>query len=82
MTQLEYVPLKSRTKSFDSQTHWGVTAPARFQALMSEAKTLTAPGHYLSDNLFTWTRNNSVFEDGPFRKSLSASNLVFHYIET
>ena len=57
------------TFSFDSQTHWGVSDPARFQALMNEAKTLTAPGHYLSDNLFTWTRNNSVFEDGPFRKA-------------
>jgi O-methyltransferase len=34
---------------------------------MSEAKTLVEPGFFLGDNIFTWGRNNSAFEDGPFR---------------
>jgi hypothetical protein len=36
---------------------------------MSEALSLVSPGYYLGDNLFTWCRNNSIFEDEPFRES-------------
>lgn len=48
--------------------YWGVSDPARFQALMDEARSLVN-GYYLGDNLFTWGRNNSLFEDAPFRRA-------------
>lgn len=55
--------------SFKSHTHWGVTDPERFKALMQEAIELVATAHFLGDNLFTWQRNNSMLEDKPFRKA-------------
>jgi hypothetical protein len=53
--------------NFCSHKYWGVSDPARFFALMEEAKSLVSPGFFLGDNLFTWGRNNSLFEDAPFR---------------
>ncbi|HEX5278428.1 MAG TPA: class I SAM-dependent methyltransferase [Fluviicoccus sp.] len=41
--------------------------PERFLALLTEAASLLQePGYYLSDNLFTWGRNNSALDDKPF----------------
>lgn len=54
---------------FSTHTYWGVSNPQRFAELMEEAKSLVGPGYFLGDNLFTWSRNNSALEDGPFRKS-------------
>ena len=55
--------------SFGVQTSWGLADPARFYELMGEAIKCVAPGFYFGDNLFTWSRNNSAFEDVAFRKS-------------
>ena len=55
--------------NFQSSKSWGIRDPARFQALMEEAKSLVTPGYYLGDNLFTWGRNNSLFEDAAFRQA-------------
>ena len=55
-----------RIANFATHGYWGVTDPERFKALMDEAKTLVMPGYYLGDNLFTWMRNNSLFEDTKF----------------
>lgn len=55
--------------NFSSDTYWGVTDPPRFKTLMEEAKALVGASYFLGDNLFTWLRNNSALEDGPFRKA-------------
>jgi len=60
-----------RTINFSSQTSWGISDPARFHALLDEASKLVAPGFYLGDNLFTWCRNNSAFEDETFVTALT-----------
>jgi len=57
----------NNTVNFSTNLSWGISDPARFAALMEEAKTLVAPGYYLGDNLFTWARNNSALEDAHFR---------------
>lgn len=41
----------------------------RFFALMREAATLVNAGVYFGDNLFTWSRNNSLFDDLAFREA-------------
>ena len=56
--------------NFATHIYWGVHQPERFRALLDEARSLTTPGYYLGDNLFTWSRNNSLFEDATFRTSL------------
>lgn len=55
--------------NFSTQMNWAVSDPARFSALMEELLTLVSPGYYLGDNLFTWCRNNSMFDDEAFKKS-------------
>ena len=55
--------------NFSSHRYWGVSDPARFKALMDEARSLCTSGHFLGDNLFTWGRNNSLFEDKTFRQA-------------
>ena len=58
-----------RVINFSSHKYWGVSDPVRFQALMDEARSLVSPGYFLGDNLFTWGRNNSLFDDEAFRKA-------------
>jgi O-methyltransferase len=58
-----------RILNFSNRKSWGISDPERFFQLMEEAKSLVVDGYYLSDNLFTWGRNNSTFEDEPFRKA-------------
>jgi O-methyltransferase len=58
-----------RILGFSTHTYWGVGNPERFAKLLDEAKTMVSPGCYLGDNLFTWARNNSALEDGPFRQA-------------
>lgn len=59
----------SRVSNFMVKTVWGISDPVRFYALMEEAMKLVVPGYYLADNLFTWGRSNSPFEDKPFREA-------------
>jgi predicted O-linked N-acetylglucosamine transferase (SPINDLY family) len=56
----------NRVLNFMVQTVWGLTDPARFYALMAEAQKLCVAGTYLGDNLFTWGKSNSPFEDQAF----------------
>lgn len=56
-----------------NHVYWGVTQPDRFRALLDEARKLVTPGFYLGDNLFTWCRNNSLFEDVTFREALQSN---------
>lgn len=53
--------------NFATERHWGVIDPERFKVLMAEVISLVSPPYYLSDNLFTWVRNNSALEDEAFR---------------
>jgi len=61
--------------NFDSPQFYGVSNPARFFELMNEVKSLIAPGFYFGDNLFTWMRNNSMFEDQAFRKAWEENSI-------
>jgi len=56
----------NRVISFMVRTVWGLTDPQRFYQLMEEARALCVPGTYLGDNLFTWGKGNSPFEDQNF----------------
>ena len=56
----------NRVGSFLLPESWGISDPQRFFALMSEAVKLVPRGVYLSDNLFTWARNNSLLDDVAF----------------
>ena len=62
-------------KNFHSNVSWGITDPEKFAQLMSEAAKLVTPGYYLGDNLFTWGRNNSLFEDTAFTESWQKNTL-------
>ena len=66
-----YTPIEdpNRLLNFMVQTVWGLTDPHRFYELMAEAQKLVVPGSYLGDNLFTWGRSNSLFEDRAFVKA-------------
>lgn len=59
-----------RNINFSSKISWGISDPERFHALLEEASKLVEPGFYLGDNLFTWCRNNSAFEDENFLTAL------------
>lgn len=58
-----------RAANFSTNVSWGISDPDLFFALIEEAKQLVAPGYYFGDNLFTWCRNNSLFEDEPFNQA-------------
>ncbi|MBL8520465.1 MAG: class I SAM-dependent methyltransferase [Betaproteobacteria bacterium] len=58
-----------RLSSFSTPVSWMVRDPERFLALMKEAGTLVEGGLHFSDNLFTFGRNNSMFDDQAFRKA-------------
>ena len=62
---------QARVLNFMVKTVWGLTDPARFYEIMEEVVKLLVPGYYLGDNLLTWGRNNSLFDDAAF---LSAWN--------
>lgn len=64
-----------RTVNFSTDTSWGISDHERFHALLDEARKLVAPGYYLGDNLFTWGRNNSLFEDEQFNRAW-ADNII------
>ena len=59
--------------NFSTPKSWGISDPARFMALMEEAKSLVTPGYYFGDNLFTWGRNNSLFDDDAFRQAWTSN---------
>lgn len=60
--------------NFVSPVSWMITDYDRFMALMEEARKLVDSGSYFGDNLFTWGRNNSLFEDPAFLQAF-ASNI-------
>lgn len=68
LPKLPTLPL-DQILNFAVDKSWGISDPVRFKALLDEAKSLVTPGYYLGDNLFTWGRNNSLFEDEAFRQS-------------
>jgi len=60
------VPDKDNVPSFFSHTFWGTSDG---KAVADDIKAVTAkltPGFYFGDNLLTWARNLSLFDDGPF----------------
>lgn len=68
MTLPKHTPANPQTViNFSTPTSWMISDPPRFAKLIQEASTLVAPGIYFGDNLFTWARNNSLFDDIAFR---------------
>ena len=67
-------PDLNRVINFNQKTSWGIKDYPRFMELMSEVVQLVEPGFYFSDNLFTWCRNNSLFDDAAFQKAWSENN--------
>src|SRR5207244_847818 len=61
-------PEPTQTPGFASGVYWGVKNPERFNELIAEAIQLVEPGYYFGDNLFTWCRNISAFDDPVFLK--------------
>lgn len=59
--------------NFKSHVYWGVKDPEEFKEIMDEACEQVAAGFYLGDNLFTWCRNNSIFDDRRFVESWRGS---------
>ncbi|MBY0463402.1 MAG: TylF/MycF family methyltransferase [Burkholderiales bacterium] len=72
LPQLPPLPM-DRILNYATNTYWGVSDPERFQQLMEEARSLVTGGYFFGDNLFTWGRNNSAFEDTSFNQSLNAN---------
>lgn len=74
---MELPPLKplslNEIVNFATPKSWGITDPVRFWQLMEELKTLITPGYYIGDNLMTWGRNNSLFEDDTFRQAWTSN---------
>ena len=61
--------------NFFSPTFWMVSQPEQVAGLMRAASQLVNSGFYFADNLFTWGRNNSLFEDPAFRAAWEANCL-------
>jgi O-methyltransferase len=66
-------PELNRIASYNNQTNWGVSDYPRFLELMNELTQLVAPGFYFGDNLFTWCRNNSLFDDAAFQAAWTSN---------
>jgi O-methyltransferase len=62
-----------RAVSFADNMNWGITDPTRFYRGLGEAMQSVAPAYFLGDNLFTWSRNNSMFDDPAFREAWEAN---------
>lgn len=60
------VPDENNVYDYKINNAWGIKDPERFYQLMEEATSLVASGYFLGDNLFTWERNNSAFDDKSF----------------
>lgn len=70
LPQLPPLPMDQHI-NYATTTSWGISDPVRFNQLMEEARSLVTGGYYLGDNLFTWLRNNSAFEDPAFTQALN-----------
>lgn len=66
-------PAADKVVNFKSQISWGLKDSDRFFELMEEVTKVVQPGFYFSDNLFTWSRNNSLCDDAVFQKSLQSN---------
>ncbi|MHB1205466.1 MAG: TylF/MycF/NovP-related O-methyltransferase [Rhodospirillaceae bacterium] len=62
-------PNPTEVRNYLSKLSWGVSDLPRFIELIVEASKLASPGIYFGDNIFTWGRNNSMFDDLAFRKA-------------
>lgn len=60
------VPDENNVYDYKINQSWGIKDPDRFNQLMEEATSLVVSGYFLGDNLFTWQRNNSAFDDKAF----------------
>jgi O-methyltransferase len=74
------LPLRSEIKpdiinNFNSPVNWGVSDPEKFAYHIGEAIKLLPSGYYFGDNLLTWGRNNSLFEDSAFVNSWSSNRV-------
>jgi O-methyltransferase len=59
-------PEKSKVPSFFFPTFWGTTDDRGVTESMKSVTQKLEGGYYFADNLLTWVRNLSMFDDGPF----------------
>lgn len=71
-----FPPDPDSVTNFSYPKSWGISDVPRFTELMEEASKLVTGGFYFSDNLFTWCRNNSLFDDPPFLQSWAENILT------
>lgn len=64
------------SKTFKTNSYWGVTHQDQFQELMNQAVELVQPGYHISDNFFTWGRNLSCLEDESFVNAWKKNVLI------
>jgi hypothetical protein len=71
-----YVPPdRDRVTNYFIPMAWNIRDVPRFMALMKEASSLVSHGFYFGDNLFTWSRNNSLFDDPSFVRAWNGNAL-------
>lgn len=63
----------TKVTNFKSHVYWGVRDSEEFRDIMEEACEQVASGYFLGDNLFTWCRNNSIFDDRKFVEAWEGS---------
>ena len=59
-------PAAAELKNFFSPVFWGAADPSLIAGLAKLITERVMPGFHFADNLLTWGRNNSMFEDGAF----------------
>lgn len=63
-------PLPAGTlKNFFYPLFWGTSDPRVVLGSIEQASRLVDGGFHFADNFFTWMRNNSMLEDGPFMRA-------------
>lgn len=64
---------QDKVTNFKSHVYWGVQDTDEFREVMDEACEQVASAYFLGDNLFTWCRNNSIFDDRKFVEAWEAN---------
>ena len=62
----EIAPKSDRISSFFHPVFWGTTNDKAVAETIGSTIAMLAPGHHFADNLLTWARNMSMFDDAPF----------------
>jgi O-methyltransferase len=59
-------PDPAKVPNFYFPIFWGSTDPDQVTSLAKAIIERVEPGYHFADNFLSWSRNNSMLEDGPF----------------